>query len=77
MEPQVLLMDEWFLAGDAAFMAKAEERLARLVGGADILVIATHDFSVVRRWCTRAIRMEGGVIIADGPAEEILAAMGA
>ena len=77
MQPQVLLMDEWFLAGDAAFMAKAEERLARLVGGADILVIATHDFGVVRRWCTRAIRMEGGVIIADGPAEEILAAMGA
>ncbi len=77
MQPQVLLMDEWFLAGDAAFMAKAEERLARLVGGADILVIATHDFGVVRRWCNRAIRMEGGVIIADGPAEEILAAMGA
>lgn len=77
MQPQVLLMDEWFLAGDAAFMAKAEERLARLVGGADILVIATHDFNVVRRWCNRAIRMEGGVIVADGPAEEILAAMGA
>lgn len=77
MQPEVLLMDEWFLAGDAAFMAKAEERLARLVGGADILVIATHDFGVVRRWCTRAIRMEGGVIIADGPAEEVLAGMGA
>ncbi|NGM21455.1 ABC transporter ATP-binding protein [Roseomonas stagni] len=77
MQPQVLLMDEWFLAGDAAFMAKAEERLARLVGGADILVIATHDFNVVRRWCNRAIRMEGGVIVADGPAEEILASMGA
>ncbi|WP_203071796.1 ABC transporter ATP-binding protein [Falsiroseomonas ponticola] len=76
MQPQVLLMDEWFLAGDAAFMAKAEERLARLVGGADILVIATHDFGVVRRWCTRAIRLEGGVIVADGPAEEILAGMG-
>jgi lipopolysaccharide transport system ATP-binding protein len=76
MQPQVLLMDEWFLAGDAAFMAKAEERLARLVGGADILVIATHDFGVVRRWCNRAIRMEGGVIVADGPAEEVLAAMG-
>jgi lipopolysaccharide transport system ATP-binding protein len=72
MQPQVLLMDEWFLAGDAAFMVKAEERLARLVGGAEIMVVATHDFAVVRRWCNRAIRMEGGVILADGPVEEVL-----
>jgi lipopolysaccharide transport system ATP-binding protein len=72
MQPQVLLMDEWFLAGDAAFMLKAEERLARLVGGAEIMVVATHDFNVVRRWCNRAIRLEGGVILADGPVEDVL-----
>jgi len=76
MQPQVLLMDEWFLAGDAAFMQRAEERLARLVGGADILVIATHDMDVVKRWCNRAIRMEGGIIVADGPVEAVLGAIG-
>jgi len=72
MQPQVLLMDEWFLAGDAEFMAKAEQRLARLVTGADILVIATHDMAVVRRWCTRVIRLEAGRIAADGPVEAVL-----
>lgn len=77
MQPQVLLMDEWFLAGDAAFMQRAEERLARLVGGADILVIATHDMDVVKRWCNRAIRMEGGIIVADGPVEAVLGAVAA
>jgi ABC-type polysaccharide/polyol phosphate transport system ATPase subunit len=46
--PEILLMDEWFLAGDANSMAKAEDRLPRLVTGADILVIATHDMGVVR-----------------------------
>ncbi|WBV42772.1 ABC transporter ATP-binding protein [Pseudoroseomonas cervicalis] len=70
--PQILLMDEWFLAGDADFMAKAEERLARLVTGADILVIATHDMGVVRRWCTRVIKLEQGRIIADGTVDEVL-----
>jgi lipopolysaccharide transport system ATP-binding protein len=73
LQPQVLLMDEWFLAGDAAFMARAEERLARLVGGADIMVVATHDYAVVRRWCNRAIRLEGGTVVADGPVESVLA----
>ncbi|MDB5314391.1 MAG: transporter ATP-binding protein [Rhodospirillales bacterium] len=72
MQPEVLLMDEWFLAGDAGFLAKAEERLARLVTGADIMVVATHDYGVVRRWCTRAIRLEGGIITADGTVDEVL-----
>ncbi|WP_372621829.1 ABC transporter ATP-binding protein [Falsiroseomonas sp.] len=74
MRPQVLLMDEWFLAGDSAFMERAQARLAEMVGAADILVIATHDMTVVRRWCTRVIRLEGGRITADGPVEAVLAA---
>jgi lipopolysaccharide transport system ATP-binding protein len=72
MAPQVLLMDEWFMAGDADFMTRAEDRLAQLVNGADILVIATHDMLVVRRWCNRVIRLDSGRIVADGTVEEVL-----
>ncbi|MGG5811562.1 ABC transporter ATP-binding protein [Falsiroseomonas sp. CW058] len=72
VRPEILLMDEWFLAGDADFMARAHDRLVSLVGAADILVIATHDQAIVRRWCTRAIRLEGGRITADGTVEEVL-----
>ncbi|MFN6953476.1 MAG: ABC transporter ATP-binding protein [Acetobacteraceae bacterium] len=72
MQPEILLMDEWFLAGDAEFMARANERLERLVTGADILVIATHNTGILRRWCSRAIRLEGGRIVADGPVAEVL-----
>jgi len=75
MQPQILLMDEWFLAGDAGFMEKAEARLAGLVSAADILVIATHDMAVVRRWCTRAIHLEAGRIVADGPVEPVIEGM--
>lgn len=71
-QPQVLLMDEWFMAGDAEFMGRAQGRLERLVAGADILVLATHDMTIARRWCTRAIRLEAGRITADGPVAEIL-----
>ena len=48
----------------------------RLVGGAEILVLATHDMGVVRRWCTRVLRVESGRIMADGPTEDVLAGMG-
>jgi lipopolysaccharide transport system ATP-binding protein len=73
MNPQILLMDEWFLAGDADFIARATERLETLVTGAEILVLATHDMNIVRKWCTRAIRLEGGRIVADGPVDEVVA----
>ncbi len=72
MEPEVLLMDEWLSAGDAEFIARAEERLARLVRDAEILVMASHNMDIVRQWCTRAIRLEAGRIVADGKVEEVV-----
>ena len=73
IRPQILLMDEWFLAGDANFMEKARHRLEEMVRGADILVLSTHSLEIVRTWCTRVIWLEQGVIRADGPADEVLA----
>ena len=72
IRPQILLMDEWFLAGDTAFMEKARHRLEEMVRGADILVLSTHALDIVRTWCTRVIWLEQGRICADGPADEVL-----
>ncbi|MGH7044534.1 MAG: ABC transporter ATP-binding protein [Acetobacteraceae bacterium] len=70
--PQILLMDEWLAAGDADFQHQAQERLERLVTDADILVIATHSMETARTWCSRAIRLDSGQIVADGPVDEVL-----
>jgi lipopolysaccharide transport system ATP-binding protein len=75
MQPEVLLMDEWFSAGDADFMARAQQRLEELVQNAEILVLASHSMAIVRAWCTRAIRLQGGRIVDDGPVEQVLAGM--
>ena len=72
IRPQVLLMDEWFLAGDAMFMEKARARLEDLVRGADILVLSTHLTDVVLNWCTRVIWLDQGRVRADGPAETVM-----
>jgi lipopolysaccharide transport system ATP-binding protein len=72
IRPQVLLMDEWFLAGDASFREKARERLETMVRGADILVLSTHMNDIVRSWCTRVIWLEDGRIRADGPTDEVM-----
>ena len=73
IRPQVLLMDEWFLAGDAAFMEKARARLEDMVRGAEILVLSTHQTKVILDWCTRVVRMDQGRVVDDGPPAEVMA----
>ena len=73
IRPEVLLMDEWFLAGDAAFMAKAKDRLEDMVRGAEILVLSSHNSDVVREWSTRVIWMDQGRVRADGEPDVVLA----
>ena len=74
VRPRVLLMDEWFLAGDTNFMLKAQGRLERLVREAEILVISTHQLEVVSAWCTRVLWMDAGTIRLQGSPDEVLAA---
>ena len=73
IKPQILLMDEWFLAGDAAFLEKARVRLEEMVRGADILVLSTHQTEIIRAWCTRVLWLDQGQVRADGPADAVLA----
>lgn len=72
VNPQILLMDEWISTGDEEFLERAEERLGAMIRSAEILVLATHDMQLARKWCTRAIVLEDGRIIRDGAPEEVL-----
>ena len=74
IRPQILLMDEWILAGDASFLDKARHRLEGMVQGAEILVLSSHSAEIIMRWCNRVIWMDGGQIKLAGSPEEVLAA---
>jgi lipopolysaccharide transport system ATP-binding protein len=67
VEADILIMDEWLSVGDAEFSIRAAERLESLVGKASLLVVASHDPSLVARVCNRKISMEHGKMIADEP----------
>jgi len=72
IRPQVLLMDEWFLAGDAAFMEKARSRLEDMVRGAEILVLSSHSTPVILDWSTRVIWLDQGRVMADGAPQDVM-----
>jgi ABC-type polysaccharide/polyol phosphate transport system ATPase subunit len=75
--PEILLMDEWIMAGDSNFITKAKDRIESFVEKASILVLASHSLSICRRFCNRGIWMQQGQILADGPIEDVLRAYSA
>jgi lipopolysaccharide transport system ATP-binding protein len=60
VEADILLMDEWLSVGDADFRKQAQMRLTSLVERAHILVIASHDPSMIRSLCNKVVRMDHG-----------------
>ncbi|OHB29220.1 MAG: sugar ABC transporter ATP-binding protein [Phenylobacterium sp. RIFCSPHIGHO2_01_FULL_69_31] len=61
VECDVLLMDEWIAVGDADFQKIAHKRLLKLVERAGILVLATHEAPLLRLYCNKVMKLEGGV----------------
>ncbi len=72
--PEILLMDEWLAAGDAAFLTKARKRMENFVGGSSILVLASHSVPILEEWCNRAILLERGRVVAMGAVKDVVAA---
>jgi lipopolysaccharide transport system ATP-binding protein len=72
-EADILVLDEWLSAGDAAFVQKAADRMHQMVEDAKIVVIATHDHDLVRRVCNRVCELQAGKIAFLGTTEDWLA----
>jgi len=72
--PEILLMDEWIIAGDRSFMAKAEDRIGSFVSKASMLILASHSAEICQRWCNKAVWLEKGEVKAVGDVKKILQA---
>ena len=73
VDADIILMDEWIATGDQDFLVKANERLREMVDHSRIMVLATHNLPLVRSLCNRAVLLEGGRIVDQGPVETVLA----
>jgi ABC-2 type transport system ATP-binding protein/lipopolysaccharide transport system ATP-binding protein len=73
-KPEVLLMDEWIVAGDAQFIEKAQRRVDNFVNDASVLVLASHDLEICRRWCNKGLWLDRGQIVRYGDISEVIEA---
>jgi len=72
IEPDILIMDEFFAGGDHHFIEKSKLRLSNLISNARILILVSHDLNYIKEYCNRVIWLENGKIIADGPVDHVL-----
>jgi ABC-type polysaccharide/polyol phosphate transport system ATPase subunit len=61
-QPDILLVDEVFGAGDAEFQEKAAQRMEALISSVRIFVFASHDMDTLKRYCRRFLRLEHGQV---------------
>lgn len=70
--PDILLMDEMIGAGDASFVKKAQSRIDGLIHGVSILVLASHNESILKSFCDTGIVMKRGRIEHIGGIDDCL-----
>jgi ABC-type polysaccharide/polyol phosphate transport system ATPase subunit len=72
MHPDILVLDEIFSGGDAAFMQKAKSRMLTLINKANIMIMVSHDHELIKSLCNRVIWLDHGSLIADGTPENVV-----
>lgn len=73
VQHDIMLLDEWFGAGDAQFVKKARGRLVDRVKGSKIVVVASHNTDLAKKLCNKGMVINYGRQVFIGPIQEALA----
>ena len=74
IQPDVLLLDEVLAVGDEAFQQKCFGRIGDFKQAGGTIVFVSHDPSAVERLCDRAVMLDHGRVLEEGPAAEVVSA---
>ena len=73
LEPEILIVDEAFTVEDAAFTAKCRTRIWEMAASGKTILIVSHNQTVIKDLCDRALLLDHGQLTLDGKPDEVLA----
>lgn len=73
LEPEILLIDEVLAVGDAAFQKKCLGKMDDVARQGRTVIFVSHNMVAVNSLCERAIWLDAGTLVADGPSSEVVA----
>ncbi|MBM3786442.1 MAG: ABC transporter ATP-binding protein [Acidobacteria bacterium] len=74
LDPQILIIDEVLAVGDLAFQAKCMDKIFEIRNQGKTILCVSHATAILKNLCSRAIWLDHGQLIMDGPVDEVLSA---
>jgi lipopolysaccharide transport system ATP-binding protein len=73
LEPEVLLVDEVLAVGDFEFQRRCLGRMEDLSQSGRTVIFVSHNLQAISRLCDRAMLLDAGRTVRDGPSREVVA----
>ncbi len=74
LEPEILVVDEVLAVGDAAFQRKCLNKMQDVGQQGRTVLFVSHSMPAVTRLCDRALLLDGGQVLIDGPTHQVVSA---
>ena len=71
-DPEVLVVDEALSVGDSVFQHRCTRRIREMQSRGTTILFVSHEPTLVRALCSRAILLNGGRMLADGAPVDVL-----
>ena len=72
LEADILLVDEVLAVGDLQFQKKCMNKMQDVGKEGRTVLFVSHSMSAITRLCPRAILLEAGKVVADGPSSDAI-----
>jgi lipopolysaccharide transport system ATP-binding protein len=72
VDPAILIVDEALSVGDARFQLKCARAIDRFIKQGVTLLFVSHDTSLVKRLCNRAVLIEAGRVLYGGSPNDVV-----
>jgi lipopolysaccharide transport system ATP-binding protein len=71
VKPDILIVDEALSVGDARFQLKCARTIDRFIAQGVTLLFVSHDLSLVKRLCKRALLLDAGRVLYSGHPNDV------
>ncbi len=71
-DPDILLLDEVFEAGDENFRNKSAESIQQLASNGGSVILVSHEMEMIEKCCDRAIWLRDGKVFESGDTEDVV-----
>lgn len=71
VKPDILIVDEILGVGDYRFQEKSQARILELMDGGTTVLLVSHSIDTIKKFCSRAVWLEGGKVREIGTADEV------